>query len=156
MQVGKRGPLRKRQKPGQIAKTGQVLGPRWLCLDHQQPYRAQHKRGSISRDTLLLEWDKTCWRKPARVIGGDVVPWLLQKNTADVATSAVKMERVKGLEPSISAWKANVLPLHYTRMPKFGDWCGRRDSNSYTLRHRNLNPTRLPIPPRPHSCRKKW
>ena len=28
-------------------------------------------------------------------------------------------------------------------------WCGRRDSNSYTLRHRNLNPARLPIPPRP-------
>ena len=26
------------------------------------------------------------------------------------------MERVKGLEPSISAWKANVLPLHYTRL----------------------------------------
>ena len=29
------------------------------------------------------------------------------------------VERVKGLEPSISAWKANVLPLHYTRMLKF-------------------------------------
>ena len=26
------------------------------------------------------------------------------------------MERVMGLEPTISAWKANVLPLHYTRM----------------------------------------
>ena len=26
-----------------------------------------------------------------------------------------KMERVMGLEPTISAWKANVLPLHYTR-----------------------------------------
>ena len=26
------------------------------------------------------------------------------------------LERVKGLEPSISAWKANVLPLHYTRV----------------------------------------
>ena len=25
------------------------------------------------------------------------------------------MERVMGLEPTISAWKANVLPLHYTR-----------------------------------------
>ncbi len=30
--------------------------------------------------------------------------------------SILAMERVKGLEPSISAWKANVLPLHYTRV----------------------------------------
>ena len=95
-----------------------------------------------------------------------------------------KMERVMGLEPTISAWKANVLPLHYTRILcrnserleredgartrhlRLGKaalyqmsysrilkstlkWCGRRDSNSYTLRHRNLNPARLPIPPRP-------
>ena len=27
----------------------------------------------------------------------------------------IEMERVMGLEPTISAWKANVLPLHYTR-----------------------------------------
>src|SRR5690625_5011099 len=26
-----------------------------------------------------------------------------------------KMERVKGIEPSTSAWKAGVLPLNYTR-----------------------------------------
>ncbi len=29
------------------------------------------------------------------------------------------------------------------------DWCGRRDSNSHTLRHWNLNPACLPIPPLP-------
>ena len=28
-------------------------------------------------------------------------------------------------------------------------WCGRRDSNSHTLRHWNLNPACLPISPRP-------
>ena len=28
---------------------------------------------------------------------------------------SLQMERVMGLEPTISAWKANVLPLHYTR-----------------------------------------
>ena len=28
-------------------------------------------------------------------------------------------------------------------------WCGRRDSNSYSLRRWNLNPVCLPIPPRP-------
>ena len=30
-------------------------------------------------------------------------------------------------------------------------WCGRRDSNSHTLRHQNLNLACLPIPPRPHT-----
>ena len=29
-------------------------------------------------------------------------------------------------------------------------WCGRRDSNSHTLRRWNLNPVCLPIPPHPH------
>ena len=29
---------------------------------------------------------------------------------------AFEVERVMGLEPTISAWKANVLPLHYTRI----------------------------------------
>ena len=60
------------------------------------------------------------------------------------------LERVKGLEPSISAWKANVLPLHYTRVLSC-KWCGRRDLNSYAFRHWNLNPARLPIPPRPQA-----
>jgi hypothetical protein len=29
------------------------------------------------------------------------------------------MERVKGIEPSSSAWKAEVLPLNYTRIYDF-------------------------------------
>lgn len=29
------------------------------------------------------------------------------------------------------------------------NWCGRRDSNSHTLRRWNLNPVCLPIPPHP-------
>ena len=36
------------------------------------------------------------------------------------------MERVMGLEPTISAWKANVLPLHYTRI--LGLRLGKRGS----------------------------
>ena len=60
------------------------------------------------------------------------------------------LERVMGLEPTISAWKANVLPLHYTRVLSC-KWCGRRDLNSYAFRHWNLNPARLPIPPRPQA-----
>src|SRR5271165_4629766 len=30
-------------------------------------------------------------------------------------------------------------------------WCGRRDSNPHDLRRWNLNPVRLPIPPRPRT-----
>ena len=34
--------------------------------------------------------------------------------------------------------------------------CGRRDSNSYALRHQILNLARLPISPRPHRLRASW
>src|SRR5688500_8035648 len=30
-----------------------------------------------------------------------------------------------------------------------GRWCGRRDSNPHIFRYWNLNPARLPVPPRP-------
>ena len=32
---------------------------------------------------------------------------------------------------------------------KVQGWCGRRDLNPHDLRHGNLNPARLPVPPRP-------
>ena len=32
------------------------------------------------------------------------------------AEAALVMERVEGIEPSYSAWKADVLPLNYTRI----------------------------------------
>ena len=32
-------------------------------------------------------------------------------------------------------------------------WCGRRDSNPHDFHHRNLNPARLPVPPRPPRAR---
>ena len=35
-----------------------------------------------------------------------------------IALVRVKLERVKGIEPSYPAWKAGVLPLNYTRKPK--------------------------------------
>ncbi len=44
-------------------------------------------------------------------------------------TSCVSfMERVKGIEPSQSAWKAEVLPLNYTRK-----WWREKDSNLRSL-----------------------
>ena len=32
-------------------------------------------------------------------------------------TEGVDMERVTGIEPALSAWEADVLPLNYTRGP---------------------------------------
>ncbi len=39
------------------------------------------------------------------------------------------MERVKGIEPSSSAWKAEVLPLNYTRIFKMVEGVGLEPTN---------------------------
>ena len=49
------------------------------------------------------------------------------------------MERVMGIEPTTSAWKAEVLPLNYTRLMKY-DY-GAVEGNR-TLEWRNHNPMR--------------
>ena len=36
-------------------------------------------------------------------------------STTELQQLALKQERVKGIEPSYSAWKAAALPLSYTR-----------------------------------------
>ena len=38
------------------------------------------------------------------------------------------VERVMGIEPTSSAWEAEVLPLNYTRNEPFARWDGRQDS----------------------------
>src|SRR6201993_4199806 len=40
-----------------------------------------------------------------------------------------------------------VMSLMQTR--KWRAWCGRRNSTPHNFRHWNLNPARLPVPPRP-------
>src|SRR3954463_4593933 len=62
------------------------------------------------------------------------------------------MERVKGIEPSTTAWKAVVLPLNYTRIYEIKirvklsryRWSG---SNRHSRRNTILSRARLPIPP---------
>ena len=50
---------------------------------------------------------------------------------------------------------ANQIPRRGSGSPEFvgqtlsSAWCGRRDSNPHNFRHWNLNPARLPVPPRP-------
>ena len=48
-----------------------------------------------------------------------------------MSVAVIKMERVTGIEPALSAWKAEVLPLNHTRICK-DCWSGRQDLN---LRH---------------------
>ena len=43
--------------------------------------------------------------------------------------SAIQLERVMGIEPTSSAWKAEVLPLNYTRIPSLR----LRSSSQYLL-----------------------
>jgi hypothetical protein len=46
-----------------------------------------------------------------------------------VAITAIRLERVKGIEPSYAAWEAAVLPLNYTRVYA-GDFTLVRDAAS--------------------------
>ena len=50
-----------------------------------------------------------------RVVTSDVIDGYTY--SAGIGLSAVpsKMERVMGIEPTLSAWEAEVLPLNYTR-----------------------------------------
>ena len=48
-----------------------------------------------------------------------------------VSAAVSELERVTGIEPALSAWKAEVLPLNHTRICK-DCWSGRQDLN---LRH---------------------
>ncbi len=44
-----------------------------------------------------------------------VEPRVFSKHFGSALTFFSGMERVKGIEPSFSAWEADVLPLNYTR-----------------------------------------
>ena len=68
------------------------------------------------------------------------------------------LERVKGIEPLHPAWKASVLPLHYTRKTKltlqlfkFFEWWRGKDSNLRRPKSTGLQPApfdRFGTPPK--------
>ena len=58
----------------------------------------------------------------------------MQHIESQVISSVVRLERVKGIEPSYSAWKAAALPLSYTRAP-----------DDLTRRADGLNPSPRPF-----------
>ena len=56
-----------------------------------------------------------------------------EKDPSHAMGPGCSLERVTGIEPALSAWKAGVLPLNYTRINALkARWSGRQDSN---LRH---------------------
>ena len=48
------------------------------------------------------------------------------QSRTDVLAWAFKVERVTGIEPALSAWEADVLPLNYTRRRCTGEPCSVR------------------------------
>ena len=75
----------------------------------------------------LCEIRKTVGRKASnRKCKAAFVRIRSSKKTVPRAKSLKRLERVKGIEPSYSAWKAAALPLSYTRA--WGDELSRRAS----------------------------
>ena len=72
--------------------------------------------GGADRGRALLARSKHNWWRH----GGDKTDTEFEKPLADgrnlLIIQHVKLERVKGIEPSYSAWKAAALPLSYTRL----------------------------------------
>ena len=60
-----------------------------------------------------------CWANRRRDHSGTTVKFKTRKHAAtqlqDIDNIQEKMERVAGIEPAYSAWKAAALPLSYTR-----------------------------------------
>ena len=55
----------------------------------------------------------------ARTVSGD--PRLVRSGlVGDPLTCGFALERVTGIEPALSAWEADVLPLNYTRAHEHG------------------------------------
>ncbi len=56
----------------------------------------------------------------------------LNRSKAARHSLRIKLERVKGIEPSFSAWEADVLPLNYTR--KLGNYTNSTVGRSHESR----------------------
>ena len=116
-----------------------VIGLEPIKCCHHSALNAM--RLPVSPHTHILNggpgWD---WTTDERILSPPLYLWVSGPNGACNATWTHDLTRTKGV----------LYQLSYTSILKSTlKWCERRDSNSYTLRHRNLNPARLPIPPRP-------
>ena len=73
--------------------------------------------------------------------------WTGQGNGCDTTRTAASPQADDGVRV-LKACLASV-PLRGDGAAPTPVWCGRRASNPHDFRHGNLNPARLPIPPRP-------
>ena len=72
------------------------------------------------------------------VVGDGFEPsktWSVDLQSTAFGRSAIPpLERVKGIEPSQSAWKADVLPLNYTRLSVFVNILQKNEKSSRVLK----------------------
>ena len=72
------------------------------------------------------------------VVGDGFEPsktWSVDLQSTAFGRSAIPpLERVKGIEPSQSAWKADVLPLNYTRLSVFINILQKNEKSSRVLK----------------------
>ena len=74
------------------------------------------------------------------------------KETFSTSPPLTKIPRLPDKPPerqSRPSKRAVIIDLGRCRGAPVNVWCGRRDSNPHDFHHRNLNPARLPVPPRP-------
>ena len=70
---------------------------------------------------LLPHWVPATWRSRAQTSmraelpSGKLPTTRVRRRISRLSRSMTLLERVKGIEPSYSAWEADVLPLNYTR-----------------------------------------
>ncbi len=68
-----------------------------------------------------------------------------------VRTERLELSHLAAPEPKSGVSTNSTTSAHcFLNLLSYCKWCGRRDSNSHTLLHQNLNLACLPIPPRPH------
>ena len=96
--------------------------PAW-CDGQQAAWPDRRRRGPTSNESTIslnslggrLRLLSAQWHEhPAN---GRGYP---RTRTHDFAVTWAYLERVTGIEPALSAWEADVLPLNYTRVPRTG------------------------------------
>src|SRR3569623_1901140 len=112
---------------------------------HQR--RAVHLAHQVRRDLAGAEAGHAHLRRDLLQLGIAALVDILGGDLQRVATLQAFVQRLDSLHDLARSLENNGVAM--SRLAR-RDWCGRRDSNPHILRYWNLNPARLPVPPRPH------